>query len=669
MTTGEIEIDVLPTGPRPMGLIALQRHPQGPRVFVLGRRVHEYVLGGVILCLALAAHLVGLEHHSVVLMVATALGVWLVAKDWRDIFPSKRDTASWRLGIHRRATPLRRVRKSESLPSVAALLTLSVAIVNLVSALTANVPSRTRVLVQVEPLSALPVFHALALPAAAALAVVAASLARRRRRALHVAILLLIALGVADLLKGLDIEEATVTFGLAALLWWGRGAFCVAPAPFVLGGRLRVVLATALILATTVIVSVGVAMPDGTADPAIVREAAVLVTSSSGAVPLRDEFGWLRLELGLMGFVALVGGTSLLLRPRRPVPGQARAHDRATALRLVRAHGTDTLAFFKLRRDASLFIAEHRDAFLAYRVTNGVLLISGDPVGPPDALPALLRQLCSFAERTGLTIGAVGVGRDLLPLYRDAGLLPFYLGDEAIVDTRAFSLEGRGIRKVRQSMHRLENAGFTTVIHAVGDLDAVTKTELDTALADWRGDEPERGFSMAMDSLAGEHQAETIVVLTRDARGTLRGLLHFVPTFDRPAMSLSLMRRDRSAPNGLMEYAVVRSIELLRDRGVEEISLNFAAFARVLSNPIGLRDRSLARLIRLGNPYFQIESLYRFNAKFGPRWEPRYLLYEHALGLPRIGIAALRVEGLLPEIRVAGALARLGRAPIAPAAS
>ena len=97
-----------------------------------------------------------------------------------------------------------------------------------------------------------------------------------------------------------------------------------------------------------------------------------------------------------------------------------------------------------------------------------MLLISGDPVGAPEALPALLRQLCSFAERTGLTIGAVGVGRDLLPLYRDAGLLPFYLGDEAIVDTRAFSLEGRSIRKVRQSMHRLHHAGFTTTIHSIG---------------------------------------------------------------------------------------------------------------------------------------------------------------------------------------------------------
>ena len=109
------------------------------------------------------------------------------------------------------------------------------------------------------------------------------------------------------------------------------------------------------------------------------------------------------------------------------------------------------------------------------------------------------------------------------------------------------------------------------------------------------------------------------------------------------------MHRDRTTPNGLTEFLVVRSIELLRQRGVEELSLNFAAFARLLTHPTGRLERLLAYLIRLGSPFFQIESLYRFNAKFQPRWEPRYLLYEGALCLPRVGLAALFAEGLLPR--------------------
>jgi lysyl-tRNA synthetase class 2 len=138
-------------------------------------------------------------------------------------------------------------------------------------------------------------------------------------------------------------------------------------------------------------------------------------------------------------------------------------------------------------------------------------------------------------------------------------------------------------------------------------------------------------------------------VAARDETGRIRGFIHFVPAYGRRAISLSMMRRDRDTPNGLMEFLVVRSIELLRDSGVEEVSLNFAAFARFMHRPRNPAERLIGRLARLANPYFQIESLYRFNAKFHPRWEPRYLAFERARRLPRVGLAAMWVEGQLPK--------------------
>jgi lysyl-tRNA synthetase class 2 len=117
-------------------------------------------------------------------------------------------------------------------------------------------------------------------------------------------------------------------------------------------------------------------------------------------------------------------------------------------------------------------------------------------------------------------------------------------------------------------------------------------------------------------------------------------------------MSLSFMRRERDTPNGVTEFLVVRSIELLRERGVQELSLNFAAFARWLYAPTGPLQRALGRVVRLGNPFFQIESLYRFNARFFPRWEPRYLLFEGSFGVLRAALAALWAEGQLPRPRL-----------------
>jgi lysyl-tRNA synthetase class 2 len=114
-------------------------------------------------------------------------------------------------------------------------------------------------------------------------------------------------------------------------------------------------------------------------------------------------------------------------------------------------------------------------------------------------------------------------------------------------------------------------------------------------------------------------------------------------------VSLSFMRRDPGTPNGLMEFMVVRAVELLRERGLSEMSLNFATFAKWMHSPERRAERVLGKLVALGNPFFQIESLYRFNAKFFPRWEPRYLVYEGALGLPRASIAAMWAEGQLPK--------------------
>ena len=64
--------------------------------------------------------------------------------------------------------------------------------------------------------------------------------------------------------------------------------------------------------------------------------------------------------------------------------------------------------------------------------------------------------------------------------------------------------------------------------------------------------------------------------------------------------------------------------------------------------PRNRRERRLGRIVAIGNPVFQIESLYRFNAKFSPRWMPRYLLYERSVDLPRIALATMRVEGQVP---------------------
>src|SRR2546430_15664037 len=81
-------------------MLRLERHPFGPRVYVLHRRIHEYHLGLAVL----AALAVGAFFDVVDLGLATALaavaGVWLVAKDWHPPLPPQRGSSPRLLGAH-----------------------------------------------------------------------------------------------------------------------------------------------------------------------------------------------------------------------------------------------------------------------------------------------------------------------------------------------------------------------------------------------------------------------------------------------------------------------------------------------------------------------------------------------------------------------------------------
>ena len=539
------------------------------------------------------------------------------------------------------------------LPPLAGWLTFAVGLLNVGSALTPNLAARARLLLHIETADFVPLAHALALAAGVALIVLAVHLGRRRRRAMQLAVVVLLAAGVLNLVKGLDWEEALVSWGVAGVLLGGRHAFYVHQG-LSLPRAARIVPALVALAYTAAFVAVAAASGHVTPSFTVGRglsEAFWRVLLTPGSLSFHHPFGWIPQAIGFISLGTLLAIAYVLFRPLA-APNHRTEDGHHAAIRIVRSHGDDTLSFFKLRADKQyLFDSEHR-AFVGYGIQNGVLLVSGDPVGPADALPDLALAVREFAQTRGLKLGVLGASERTLALWEELGLRSFYIGDEAVVDTARFSLEGRPIRKVRQSVTRSVKAGFEAELSKLSELTEERLRELEVVSDRWRAGEPERGFSMAMDSLRGEHLHDSAVIVARDGGGAVRGFLHFVPVYGRPAMSLSFMRRDRDTPNGLTEFMVVKAIELLRERDVAEVSLNFAAFARMMHSPKGRWDRLLGRLASIFNPYFQIESLYKFNAKFFPRWEPRYLLYQGALGFPRAGIAALWAEGQLPKPRL-----------------
>jgi lysyl-tRNA synthetase class 2 len=383
----------------------------------------------------------------------------------------------------------------------------------------------------------------------------------------------------------------------------------------------------------------------------VVRETldGLLAVNLRGSPHLVGAFGdWFPLSLLLLGIASTLWVVAGWIAPwRHRVVQEER--ERVVARALVHTWGIDTLAPFVLRADKSYFFTADEAAFLAYRVVSGVAIVSGDPIGPRDRLDELIGQFVAHAHRRDWRVAILGASEGCLPLYAAHGLHSLYHGDEAIVDTASFSLEGRPIRKVRQSVHRLAQAGYDTRVLRPSALDDSLRNELETVARDWRGEAPERGFVMALDALfsLGDEDALFVIGFGPDRRAA--GFLHFAVSCGA-ALSLSSMPRVRTTPNGFNEWLICAAIGWARDNGFERVSLNFAPFAALLApeaDLTGLQEVQRRALLTLKG-HFQLDNLLAFNRKFFPRWERRFVVYERRRDLPRVGIAALAAEAYLP---------------------
>ncbi|HEX4306923.1 MAG TPA: lysine--tRNA ligase [Solirubrobacterales bacterium] len=347
--------------------------------------------------------------------------------------------------------------------------------------------------------------------------------------------------------------------------------------------------------------------------------------------------------LGLFTLLYLVLRTFVQADP--PTPER-----RARAEEIVRRWGTDTLDYFALRRDKNYFFAADGQSLVAYLYVRGTAMVAADPIGPPGNEARTLDEFLAFCAERGWRVAFFAVREADADLYRERGMHTMYLGDEAILRLGDLTLDGADRKAVRAAVKHVEKA-HTFELIAENEAPSTLVAELNEISEEWRKGAPERGFTMELGEDVEGTNPDFVLAIARD-RGSDRveGFLRFVPVYgDEPGYSLDLMRRRLNSTNGMTEFLIARAAQTLGARGFKRLSLNFAAWGRLLDSAedAGLSGR-LQRLMAKGlNPFFQIQSLRDFNQKFGPEWVPRSVVIDDASDLPRVAALYASVEGFL----------------------
>lgn len=550
--------------------------------------------------------------------------------------------------------------RGRRVPAVVGALTYLAGSANILSGLAATWRHRLDVLADILPGTISHAASAVTLVSGILLLLLAHALRRRKRRAWRATLALL---AISVVLHTVKLEPAALVLSLATLvlLVLYRAEFTALGDPTTRWRALRsfvLLSVVSLVLGSVVVAMSGRQVVGGRPSfGTVLQEVATGLVGMNGPLVYRGDRAADVVTFTLLGLGLMTLLTTIFLLLRSPDRRPELSADEQQRLRGLLDRHPDSLGYFNLRDDKSVVWSDSGKAAIAYRVVSGVMLASGDPLGDPEAWPGAITNYLLEARAHAWVPAVLGCSERAGTIWsRDTGFAAIELGDEAIVTAESFSLEGRAMRNVRQMVKRIRRAGYATQVVRTTDLTESERRRMLTDAATWRGSTTERGFSMALGRLADPADPDAVLVLARQD-GVVRAFLQFVP-WGTDGMSLDVMRRDRTAEPGVNELLIVDALETAADLGITRVSLNFAAFRSALERGERLGAGPVLRAWRgvliFVSRWFQIESLYRFNAKFQPEWQPRFLIYPAARDLPRVAMAALEAEAFLswPHLRL-----------------
>jgi lysylphosphatidylglycerol synthetase-like protein (DUF2156 family) len=549
----------------------------------------------------------------------------------------------------------KRSRRARRLASVS----IAVAgLLDLVSAVTPPLRSHLALVRQVLPLEASQAAGALVALVGLGLLALARGVRRGQHRAWLISVVLLASTLILHIARGADITAWVVSAAVLGVLLAFRQEFRGASdRPSLRSAIVALVVgAVGITVITTFVAQLSMVIHHDRDRPRLwvtgqaVAERLVGVTNI--ALPDRlDDF--LAPSLVTIGITLVAVALWLATRPVVDRHTTGRAAE-ARARDIVRRHGAGTLDYFALRSDKKRFF--HRDSVVAYAIYGGVCLVSPDPIGPPTDRAQTWAAFRRFADSRGWVLAIMGASEEWLPLYRATGMHDIYIGDEAIVDVQHFSLAGGHMKGLRQAANRIAKYGYTATFHDPSTLAPDVARSLAGLMSQSRRGETERGFSMMLGRIFDPRDEDLVLCAVWAPDGSPAAMCQFVPASGIGGYSLDLMRRDRGDhPNGLIDFALVSTIEHLRQSGARGLSMNFAAMRSILDGERGdgVAERVERWALKRMSSFLQIETLWRFNAKYEPSWIPRYIVYDSAEHLVPAVLAILRAESLW-EVPVIG---------------
>ncbi|MHB1922657.1 MAG: phosphatidylglycerol lysyltransferase domain-containing protein, partial [Chitinophagaceae bacterium] len=299
----------------------------------------------------------------------------------------------------------------------------------------------------------------------------------------------------------------------------------------------------------------------------------------------------------------------------------------------LKNYGRSSADYFKIYPDKLIFTDPQLEGFISYKVANDFAIALGEPVcaHSTPVQEGMIRSFEKFCNEQGLRPAYYRVDEKNLPLFTQMKKRSLLIGQEAIVDTFNFTMEGKSRQNLRTARNGLLKKGYLVkIIHP--PIPGNILQQMEAVSDDWlqKLNQEEYVFSQGM-FLESELKQHIIFIL-RSPDEKIMAFLDIIPSFQENEWRYDLIRKLDEAPNGCMDYLMVELIQFCQMNGIRYLNMGMAPLSGI-EMPRGIGERTIKFAFEKIKRFENYRGLRHFKEKFDPVWENKYLIYDHHFDL------------------------------------
>jgi len=519
-------------------------------------------------------------------------------------------------------------------------------VINIISVITPPIASRVKILKEYIPVSSLEASNLLVILMGLMLIITAHFLVRGLRTAWLLALIVSIASCIGHISKALDYEEALVALVVIIVLLLTSKQYTIKSNPNLV--NIGMITGVATFLVVLIFGGIGFYFLnkkhfgiDFTWRQSIVYAIRTFALLSNADLHPQTRFA--NEFLLFINGLGVVSWIFLFYTIIRPTIYSATKGDESfqKAHYLLKQYGDSPLDHFKISADKELYISNQYEAFASYRVANGFAIVLEEPVCSEGDKAFVLQEFEEMCRTKGLKPVYYRVEEDSLYHFKSLNKKKLLIGQEGILETDKFSLEGRERKSLRNAVNSLNKKGYKAEVHKAPQsgllLQALQQVSDEFLRAN---DMEELVFSQGSFDWS-ELRSQDIVTIS-DPDKKIVAFLNIIPDYNPNECTYDMIRKTNDAPNGCMDVLIIELIKYAKEKGYEYVNFGLAPMSG-----IEMPDSTAERVVKLAyekiKRFRHYQGLRDFKEKFVTKWQNMYLVYRNDFDLIQLPAALNKV--------------------------